>query len=569
MARQLSIAATLANRNFAASVLLAAFVAAPTAAVADQAGVGFWQSGSYASWAASNEQPGFSFTNDYVHSDTTASGDVARALALRIGLIDATLSLQASGTSRSISDTNVLNYGYVFATPVLGGQAAVTVSTIYGRSVGILDVTLNATATTNLGLFSASRSLEVTSDTTAYGDLLPLASLRWNKGDHSWMTYVTGGVPVGEYNPRNLANLGLGFWAVDAGGGYTYSNDKTGLEFSVVAGATYNFINPYTQYQNGIDLHADLAASKMLGDKFFAGAVGYIYDQVTGDRGSGAVLGSFESRIYAVGPQVGYLFPIGKMQGTLNARAYYEFGAVNRPSGWNTWLEFYISPPDPDSAAATTPRRGSRSANSLKRGYYGKAISNYNWTGFYVGVNLGGAWASGTQSDSINAATISADQSGFVGGGQLGYNYQFGHLVLGLEWLFNGTNLKTSGTVGTFAATANTFGISTITGRFGWALNDWLWYAKAGGAFVGHDLTLANSAALVQLHGFRTSTGWTLGAGIEHAVSENWTAKLEYDYLGLTTVNFVATQAVFMADQLSLNRQISMLTVGMNYKFPQ
>jgi outer membrane immunogenic protein len=256
------------------------------------------------------------------------------------------------------------------------------------------------------------------------------------------------------------------------------------------------------------------------------------------------------------------------MTGLLNARAYYEFGAVNRPSGWNTWLEFFISPTDPSEAATPTPRRGSRSANSSKR-VYGKAISNYNWNGFYIGANLGGAWASGNESDSVNAATIGASKSGFVGGGQLGYNWQFGHLVVGLEWLFDGTNLKTSGTVGTFAATANTFGISTVTGRFGWALNDWLWYAKAGVAFAGHDLTLANSAALIQEHGFRTSTGWTLGTGVEQALSENWTVKLEYNYLGLTTVNFVATQVALNADQLSLNRQISMLTVGMNYKFPQ
>ena len=566
MTRHLQIATTVANRKSAANALLVAVIITPTAAAADQAGVSFWSPGSYASWAATADQAGFSLTDDYVHSKATASGDVARALALRIGLIDPTLSLQVSGTSRSVADSSILSLGYVFATPVLGGQAAINMATTYGRSTGVLD----ATSTSNLGAFSASKSLTVSSDVTAFGDLAPLATLKWNQGVNNYMTYVTAGIPVGAYNPRSLANIGVGFWSVDAGGGYTYSDDKTGLEFSTVAGFTYNFINPNTQDQNGVDFHADMGASKMLSDTFFVGAVGYIYDQVTGDSGSGAVLGSFESRVFGIGPQLGYMFPIGKMSGFLNARAYYEFGAVNRPAGWNSWLEFSISPPDPDTAAAaaeTMARRGGRSANSSKRSY-ATAISNYNWNGFYIGANLGGAWATGTLSDSLNAATISADTSGFVGGGQLGYNYQIGNYVLGAEWLFDATKLKASGAVGSFPAAANTNGITTIAARLGWAANDWLWYGKVGGALAGNQETLTNSVFGIQENGFRTSSGWTLGAGIEHALGQNWTAKLEYDYLGLNAVKFISSQPLLTADQLTLDRQINLVTVGMNYKFP-
>jgi hypothetical protein len=85
------------------------------------------------------------------------------------------------------------------------------------------------------------------------------------------------------------------------------------------------------------------------------GAVGYFYDQLTGDSGAGATLGSFLSRVAGVGPQFGYLFPIGdKLQGYLNLKGYWEFDVQNRASGWNTWLTFSISP------AAETPQTAQR-----------------------------------------------------------------------------------------------------------------------------------------------------------------------------------------------------------------
>ena len=72
--------------------------------------------------------------------------------------------------------------------------------------------------------------------------------------------------------------------------------------------------------------------------------VGYAYQQLTADSGAGATLGDFKSRVFAVGPQVGYIFPVGDMQGYVNLRGYGEFGAKNRAEGWNVWLTFAISP---------------------------------------------------------------------------------------------------------------------------------------------------------------------------------------------------------------------------------
>jgi hypothetical protein len=89
---------------------------------------------------------------------------------------------------------------------------------------------------------------------TSFGDLAPQFSLRWNTGVHNVMTYVTGNIPVGAYSRERLSNIGIGHSAVDAGGGYTYFNEQTGYEFSAIAGLTYNFVNPYTQYRNGVDV---------------------------------------------------------------------------------------------------------------------------------------------------------------------------------------------------------------------------------------------------------------------------------------------------------------------------
>jgi hypothetical protein len=87
-----------------------------------------------------------------------------------------------------------------------------------------------------------------------------------------------------------------------------------------------------------------LEASRFLSKQFYVGAVGYSFNQLTGDTGSGATLGPYISRISAIGPEVGVLFPVGAMQGSLNLRGYWEFAAQNRSSGWNTWLVFSIAP---------------------------------------------------------------------------------------------------------------------------------------------------------------------------------------------------------------------------------
>ena len=328
------------HRASAAISLALVLLISPSLAVADEGGVGFWLPGQFGSMAATPQTPGLTLATIYYHTSLQAGGSVTASREITIGRFTPTLTATLEGSLDADADLAMLVPSYVFSTPILGGQAAVSVTGIYGRTSTLIDATLSGT----LGPLAFSRSASFSDAVSGFGDLYPQYSLRWNAGVHNFMTYVTGDVPVGKYDSTRLANLGIGHGAVDGGAGYTYFNPQTGQEFSVVTGLTNNFENTSTDYKNGVDLHVDWGASQFLGKQFHVGLVGYAYEQITDDSGAGAQLGAFRSRIFGIGPQAGFLFPVGELQGYLNLKGYKEFGAENRPEGWNAWLTFAISP---------------------------------------------------------------------------------------------------------------------------------------------------------------------------------------------------------------------------------
>ncbi|WP_349644050.1 transporter [Bradyrhizobium sp. C9] len=148
--------------------------------------------------------------------------------------------------------------------------------------------------------------------------------------------------------------LSFGFVAVDVGGAYTYLDPKSGREFSVLAGVTYNGKNNDLQYQNGIDFHVDWGLSQFVAKNVHVGVAGYYFQQITGDSGTGAKLGDFKGRVAGIGPQVGFIFPVGEgYQGYLNVRGYKDFAAENRAEGWTAWVTFQLS----TSAPLTAPTK--------------------------------------------------------------------------------------------------------------------------------------------------------------------------------------------------------------------
>ena len=104
---------------------------------------------------------------------------------------------------------------YTFGTPVLGGQLALSMMGIFGR----VNTSIAGTLTAGFGGLAATRMGSISDTLVSVGDLYPTATLKWNAGVHNWITYVTGDIPVGAYDPNRISNIGLGHGAIDGGGG--------------------------------------------------------------------------------------------------------------------------------------------------------------------------------------------------------------------------------------------------------------------------------------------------------------------------------------------------------------
>ena len=336
-------------RIIGCAVTAAAILLRPGVSHADEGGASFWLPGQFASLAAVPQTPGWALSVSYYHSSDAAAGNVAAAREILVDRIPATVKVNLNLSLSAQANLVTLTPSYTFATPVFGGQLLVGMSGQYGRSASSIAGTLTALAgpavTTRTGMLEDSL--------TSYGDLVPNAALLWSYGVNNYMAYLTGNMPVGDYNPMRLVNIGLGHGSIDAGSAYTYLNTATGNEFSGVAGLTYNLINPDTQYKSGTDFHLDWGASHFLTKQLFVGIAGYAYQQITDDSGQNPILAGFRSRVFGVGPQIGYNFPVGDMQGFLGGKVYGEFDAANRASGWNTWLTFAISPTAPTTMTPT------------------------------------------------------------------------------------------------------------------------------------------------------------------------------------------------------------------------
>jgi len=326
------------------------------AVLADEGGVSFWLPGLYGSLAAVPQQSGWSLWTSYYHTSVSGGGDIGLAREVEIRNIPVGVSATLSGSAHATGDLGLIVPSYTFATPFLGGQVNLAVMGIYGNISTNVNGTLAGTATApGLPPVPFMRSDSLSDAVTGFGDLYPQFTMRWNAGVNNYMIYLTGDIPVGAYDSMRLSNIGIGHGAIDAGGGYTYFDQKTGHEFSFVTGFTYNLTNTATDYQNGIDWHLDWGASQFLTKQLQVGLVGYFYQQITADRGCLPALCPFESQVIAVGPQIGYIFPVAGMQGYINLKAYGEFDGHDRPSGWNAWLTLVLSPAPPAAENATPP----------------------------------------------------------------------------------------------------------------------------------------------------------------------------------------------------------------------
>jgi outer membrane immunogenic protein len=201
--------------------------------------------------------------------------------------------------------------------------------------------------------------------------------------------------------------------------------------------------------------------------------------------------------------------------------------------------------------------------------------SYYNWSGFYVGGQAGGAWADKNWTQTFpgalagNAAAFSAD--GFIAGGQIGYNWQAGSWVFGIEADANWSNQSGSGvqtplTAWTSSTDVNWFG--TVTGRVGYAWDRVLIYGKGGFAWANEDHSQTFGGVPVSSTS-STPVGWTVGAGVEYALSTNWSAKVEYNYidLGVKNIGFANPGTPQPTNAFDINQTMQVVKFGVNYRF--
>ena len=209
----------------------------------------------------------------------------------------------------------------------------------------------------------------------------------------------------------------------------------------------------------------------------------------------------------------------------------------------------------------------------------------FSWTGFYIGGNLGGAWAHISANDTLFGQNFGngSNNGVFIGGGQLGFNYQVNNLVWGVEWDFdgagsnnnNGNGVIIAGPLGlghAFTAGFNDRWVTTLAARLGIAWDRSLFYVKGGGGWVGVDgftVTDLNTGASFSGSGSSSVGGWLVGVGWEWAFANNWSWRLEYDYLGLGNRTITVPAGFPLAgDTFTTNNlNVQMVTVGINYRF--
>jgi len=176
----------------------------------------------------------------------------------------------------------------------------------------------------------------------------------------------------------------------------------------------------------------------------------------------------------------------------------------------------------------------------------------YNWTGLYVGINGGGGWGRSSFSDPL--ATGGFGMSGGLVGGTLGYNYQMGQTVLGLEGDVDWSSIRGSAPCGVTTCETRNNWLSTARVRLGYAVDRFMPYVTGGAAFGDIKTSVAGFG-----DSSTTKAGWTLGGGIEAAIAGPWTAKLEYLYVDLGHGNSVLGS--------SASFKTNIVRAGLNYRF--
>ena len=264
-------------------------------------------------------QPGFYFRGDAYHYNGSADATIFDGrIALNVDQ-DYTATLMA--------------LTYVTPWKILGGTYAVAVIpsvVAMNVDVGVRLPPLTGPRGRTVGPFEINLGdTEFAQGDTAFSPFV----LGWDSGNFHWNVGVFGFAPTGEYDKKDLANTSLNHWAVMTRLAGTWFDPKTGWQVNGAAIYSVNWENPATDYETGNILNLEGAVTKNFGP-LGIGVVSYAMIQTTGDSGSGARLGSFESRVYGVGPIVSFTTSADPSKAlTVLAKWYSEFDAEHTFEG--------------------------------------------------------------------------------------------------------------------------------------------------------------------------------------------------------------------------------------------
>ena len=218
-------------------------------------------------------------------------------------------------------------------------------------------------------------------------------------------------------------------------------------------------------------------------------------------------------------------------------------------------------------------------------------VAPFTWTSCFLGAHAGGGWTRNDITDPVRlvqdtillapvttgVTTANISSSGAVIGGQFGCDYQFApNWVVGGEGSIAGSTMRDSTRVGlplspgdSALVTARTEFLSSITARFGYAVDRWLYYVRGGAAWAGDKYNVAGvfQGNNFTFDGSEWRPGWSVGAGIEWAFADNWSARLEYDYYGLGTRTISMTDNVngFGPGPLDVKQSVQTVKLGINF----
>jgi outer membrane immunogenic protein len=219
------------------------------------------------------------------------------------------------------------------------------------------------------------------------------------------------------------------------------------------------------------------------------------------------------------------------------------------------------------------------------------APASFSWTSCYAGGQVGGGWESANITDPVqlvqdsflfpgattSVTTVGVNSTGFVGGGQIGCDYQFDpSWVIGIEGAVLGSTMKGSTTVGlplgnpgdAAAVSAKTDFMPSVTARVGYSLDRVLLYAKGGVAWAGdtYDVTGSFMGTPFGFEGLDTRIGFTVGGGVEWAFSVPWSVSFEYDYYQFGNGTVLMSDPVnVLSGPVNAKESIQAVMLGLNF----